>query len=269
MNLQSTERAAMADKRARARASGKGGRPLEAFFLIDAMTEFKTTTPRFSSDSSGAPTPGDNHFQARVFGVEVICGAIDGYFLYTTDHFMGKGANLMIEIQRQAFADLEALLQARGQTIRGGNVLLHYDNSTENKNKSMFFYLSMLVEMEIFGSVTVNFLMVGHTHSSIDQYFSQLCKVLKTAPFLGTHLALHHLFKTHLSQETRPLVCRSVDVYYYCTEAWEKSRYVYHHYNAPHVFRFIKRGDKACMDYMLYSNDRWLPKRPNADANAR
>jgi hypothetical protein len=261
LNKQATERAAMNEKRARARKSGEGGKPLEAFFLIDAMTEFKTTTPRFASDSTGAPVQGDN-FQARTFGVEVVCGkSVDGYFIYTTDNYMGKGADLMVEIQRQAFADLEELLQSRGKTIKGGVVHLHYDNSTENKNKTMFFYLSMLVELDIFDVVNVDFLMVGHTHSSIDQYFSQLSKIIGSAPFLGTPLALHHLFKTHLN-ERRPLVCRSVEVYFDCTAAWDRSRYMYRHYNAPHVYRILKRGEKACMEYMLYSGEQWLPKPP-------
>ena len=264
---QSNERAAMDEKRARARRSKHGSGPLEAFFLIDAMTEYKTTTPRFSSDPVG-PSSGD-HFQARVFGVEVICGHVDGYFIYTTDHYMGKGANLMVEIQRQAFADLEKLLHLRQRTIKGGIVHLHYDNSTENKNKTMFFYLSVLVEKELFASINVNFLMVGHTHSSIDQYFSQLSRVIGQAPFLGTHLALHHLLKTHL-QERPPIICRSVDVYYDCTQAWEHSRYVYHHYNAPHVsFRFMKLGEKACMDYSLYTGDPRLPKPPRSKEKER
>ena len=38
----------------------------------------------------------------------------------------------------------------------------------------MFAYLSMLVELKVFDEILVNFLIVGHTHTSIDQYFSVL-----------------------------------------------------------------------------------------------
>jgi hypothetical protein len=38
---------------------------------------------------------------SRVIGVEVLCGPIDGVFLYTTDNMISSGGNIMIEVQRQ------------------------------------------------------------------------------------------------------------------------------------------------------------------------
>jgi hypothetical protein len=252
-------------KRMAARASGENGTPLVASFIIDAMTENKTTTPHFHGESATA-NQNEHHFAARVFGVEVICGAnlVDGYFIYTTDHFMDKGSNLMVEIQRQALADLEDLLRLSGRSLRGGIVHLHFDNSTENKNKTMFFYLSMLVELEHFSQITVNFLMVGQTHSSIDQFFSQLSGVNTDAPFLSTDLAIRQLLSSHLLSRP-PIICRPVNVYYDCVTAWKDEHYKYVHYNGPHVYRIVKRGAKACMEYMLYTSDKkWLPSAPRS-----
>jgi hypothetical protein len=53
------------------------------------------------------------------------------------------------------------------------------NTSRENKNKIVFGYLSMLVEMGIFQKVKVGFLLVGHTHDHIDQMFSHFSVTLK------------------------------------------------------------------------------------------
>ena len=43
----------------------------------------------------------DSTVMSRVIGVEVLCGPIDGVFLYTTDNMISSGGNIMIEVQRQ------------------------------------------------------------------------------------------------------------------------------------------------------------------------
>ena len=43
----------------------------------------------------------------------------------------------------------------------------------------MFAYASALVELGYFDAIDTNFLIVGHTHSSIDQYISVLSKAIK------------------------------------------------------------------------------------------
>ena len=53
------------------------------------------------------------------------------------------------------------------------------DNTArENKNSSVFGYLSMLVHRGLFKKIKVNFLLVGHTHDHIDQMFSTFSKKL-------------------------------------------------------------------------------------------
>ena len=57
---------------------------------------------------------------------------------------------------------------------------MQLDNTTrENKNSTVFGYLSMLVEKGIFKKIKVNFLLVGHTHDHIDQMFSRFSKKLE------------------------------------------------------------------------------------------
>jgi hypothetical protein len=39
--------------------------------------------------------------KSRVIGVEVVCGPLHKFFTYYTDNLVSKGANIMIEVQRQ------------------------------------------------------------------------------------------------------------------------------------------------------------------------
>jgi hypothetical protein len=192
LKQQQIERDELDRHRMKARELGTLGNPVCCFMMIDAMTEFTTQTPRFGGDwqSKQQGSGQGAHFETRFFGCEVICGGIEGYFIYYTDHFVEKGANVMVEVQRQALADMQALLLDSGYQMPK-ELFLHYDNGRENKNKEMFFYLSLLVEEEHFDLIHVNFLIVGHTHSSIDQFFSVLSGHIKNQPFIGTHLMIN------------------------------------------------------------------------------
>ena len=56
---------------------------------------------------------------------------------------------------------------------------MQLDNTArENKNSTVFGYLSMLVEKGIFKKIKVNFLLVGHTQDHIDKMFSRFSKKL-------------------------------------------------------------------------------------------
>jgi hypothetical protein len=75
----------------------------------------------------------------------VICGNIDSVFVYTVDQLTSGGANLMIEVIRQALSDLGKLLICKGQKLPR-ILYLQFDNCGENKNKYMMAFCSMLVE---------------------------------------------------------------------------------------------------------------------------
>lgn len=57
----------------------------------------------------------------------------------------------------------------------------------------MMGYLSLLVELKHFDEISMNFLIVGHTHTLIDQFFSILSKHIKQADFIASPLALFEL----------------------------------------------------------------------------
>ena len=98
----------------------------------------------------------------------------------------------------------------------------------------MFGYLSLLVQNGYFDEIQVNFLIVGHTHTTIDQYFSVITYKMR-GKFIASPLALQHLFNS--CQD--PLINRQLTAFYdyraWLTPVINKDL---HHYGLPHVFVF-------------------------------
>lgn len=80
----------------------------------------------------------------------------------------------------------------------------------------------MLIEMEQFHEIYVNFLIVGHTHASIDQFFSVLKKVLKKVSFVGSPLSLLALFmKNKVLEQYGVKLARQIYVVYEVYDAFK------------------------------------------------
>jgi hypothetical protein len=154
---------------------------------------------------------------------------------------------------------------------------LQFDNCGENKNKEMFAYLSLLIENHIFDEIEVGFLIVGHTHSSIDQYFSVISKAIKSKKtrFIGSPLAMKEIVrrvhKNSYPGQLNPIV-RDVHVYY-DYKAWLQ-KYIntdIKYYGIPHCFRLkLVYGTKCAMQYKMFSDYKTflpLPLDMNTDNN--
>lgn len=76
----------------------------------------------------------------------------------------------------------------------------------------MFAWMSMLVETYTFDNVYVNFLVVGHTHASIDQFFSTLRNRINRTMFVGSPLALLALFLSNQSEKYSVKVAKQIFV---------------------------------------------------------
>ena len=98
----------------------------------------------------------------------------------------------MIEVIRQALLDITKLLQDKGLSAPD-ELSAHFDNSGENKNQYVICYLAMLVELGDFKIIYVNFLIVGHTHCIIDQWFSVISKIILKQNFIATPWAMKAL----------------------------------------------------------------------------
>ncbi len=158
----------------------------------------------------------------------------------------------------------------------------------------MFGYLSTLVEHDVFEEIFVNFLIVGHTHASIDQYFSVLSNKIAEQKFIGTPKMLMALLSVaHAVANERPLIPpQKIIVNYDVAGFFEKGliqnilqlfafnighsrfkgKYLnkFKYYGTPHCFRFKKEGHLKCiMQYKMFSvYDAWLPQRPLASQHS-
>jgi hypothetical protein len=150
-----------------------------------------------------------------------VCGPIEDMFLYTTNQIISGGANILIEVIRQCMLDLQEKLGEHGLPLPQ-QAMFQFDNCGENKNKLMFTYLSLLIERSDFTRIQVNFLIAGHTHCVDDQYFSTLSQKNKECEFIGTPMAMKHLFtlvKSSRSKYKPPLVQKQIEVVFNVWEA--------------------------------------------------
>ena len=129
----------------------------------------------------------------------------------------------------------------------------------------MFAYAKALVELGYFDAIDINFLIVGHTHTRIDQYFRVLSKAIKSAEFIGSPISLQALCSHAHKDRARPSVNRQLDVCYNIVDALKpyinkKIKF----FQVPHCFSFRRRGNKCIMFYKLFSShDKWLPVEPD------
>jgi len=65
--------------------------------------------------------------------MQVICGEVEEWFVYTTDNLLEGGANAIIEVMRQALFDLDRLVRAKYKCGIPKKGDLQYDNGSENK----------------------------------------------------------------------------------------------------------------------------------------
>ena len=104
----------------------------------------------------------------------------------------------------------------------------------------MFFYFSMLVELgDHFQEIHIGFIIVGHTHCSIDQYFSIISEAVKKCKFIGSREALWYLYSVcHHREDQRPTIQRQLEVVFDYKSAFEP--YINHKiqgYRFPHCFK--------------------------------
>jgi len=241
-----------------------GRQPTLAYVLFDGMTVYSGNSPKVGGGYFRKGKKDTVYITNRVIGVEVACGPIQKVYLYHTDDFVGGGANTMVEVLRTAISDLAEDLHNVGLSLPR-SLALQLDNCGENKNKVMFSYLSLLIEAHLFDTIYVNFLIVGHTHTTIDQYFGVLTEAIKRAYFIGSPLSLHNLLKTaHDDLGQRPSRQKQLTVihdYKSLFQPYINDKIKY--FQFPHNFIFKRVYGKACMQYRLFStHNTWLPIPP-------
>jgi hypothetical protein len=139
----------------------------------------------------------------------------------------------------------------------------------------------MLVDQDIFVTVDIFFLIVGHTHASIDQYFSVLAKQILSCEFIGSPLSLQALLgrerdynlsgsawqqqnENAKPRKAKPLLIRKLSVVFDLKKCFDKMLdFSVKYYSIPHRFKFEKFNGVATMQYSIFSSQKsLLPPRP-------
>ena len=171
-----------------------------------------------------------------------------GTYFYVCHPTVSKGAgpNFTIECL------MRTLEKVSHRDYDGGklppHLFLQLDNCTgSNKNKFVFGLCNLLVHFHSFESVTVSFLIVGHTHEDLDQIFSIISRHLHTLN-LDTADDFMDAVLDALKNHYLPSFIEQV------YQQFEYKKYIKKHldpklkyYTIPHVFSFT-RGE-------AYQND--------------
>jgi len=255
------ERQQLDANRLRAKMEYEGSQPLVAFMLADAMSCYAGNTPKVGSEKT-RHSKGDRVFmENRIMAVEVVCGPLEYTSLFHSSDIIAGGGNYMIQVLKLAIEQLSNNLRELG-FILPKELLLQFDNSGENKNRDMFSYISLLVELLVFDSVEVNFLIVGHTHCSIDRLFGIYSSAIRGADFIASPLALRALLD-NACPDRKHYHTDVLSVYdwraFFKPYANNKIKY----YSIPHKFKFFLVYSKCVFQYKLYSAyETWLPLLP-------
>ena len=142
----------------------------------------------------------------------------------------------------------------------------------------MFCFLSHLVEDCYFDEIELFFLIVGHTHNILDQWFGTLSQAIRGASFIGSVLALHELYKiAHHEDEAhlRPQAVHQLELYHDWRRFYNPVRNEeIHHFGIPHRFKITLDPQLrvAKMEYMFMSPlhgfkhvEKWQPVTTPAD----
>jgi hypothetical protein len=238
------------------------GNPVSALFFLDAITESRGDTPYHKGRSKKDQAA--KVIENRTIGLQVYCGPVKEVFLYHTDQFVFKGANIIIEVVRQAVFDLSKRLESYGKQFPR-TLNLQFDNANENKNKTMMAFCSDIVERGIVDEIFIDCLVVGHTHASIDQYFSVMSKRINNEKtlFIGSPWSLWKLYET---VSIPPTVNRRISVVFDYVSYYKPFLHdKYKFFCLPYCYWFHRVIGKCVMQYKMFAfYDSWLPTLPKA-----
>ena len=139
---------------------------------------------------------------------------------------------------------------------RPPHFFIQVDNCSENKSKTFLGLADKLVEDGMFESVQINYLMVGHTHEDIDQWFSVFSKAIHREDIWTVSQMFNLLQTVSENDEINPDMV-------YCSSRHDFKRWLdpcvdpelsgYCRDPAPHEFKFAKIGGRVLMRYKPWS----------------
>ena len=144
---------------------------------IRRTKKLMAATTRFSYTCVGAIAWGHSEHRSLVFHDD---------FMANHSGLAGSGANETLTILMMVLLELEEANKLPNSLEKR---VLHgiLDNCSTNKNKIVVAFFCLLVKWDVFTETAIHFLLVGHTHIVIDQWFRTLSDAIKqTADCIAT-----------------------------------------------------------------------------------
>ena len=142
--------------------------------IIDSMDRKKAVWPKY--DFNRKPHTIEN-LKPRP-RMTVTGGMAHGWCtgIFITQETLSHGSNAYVEVLCQLLDKVAELCRVQGRRFPVHLVLQADNTVAQTKNQYATAFCSQLVGMQKFSTVTMNFLMVGHTHEDIDQLFALICQ---------------------------------------------------------------------------------------------
>jgi hypothetical protein len=215
--------------------------------ILDGMDQQKSAVPLLAKESKSVQ--GLWRLRTHITGAIVHTASPHGRKVYAYVDYLQwpHDSNLTINI-------LEDILSKWSGSTLPEVLYLQLDNCyRENKNRFLFGYCSLLVELNIFRKVRINFLHVGHTHADCDQFFSRI------SPYITKHGAesLQDLSSKLQQCYTPNPEVNILDTVYNYKEILDDILYPISGHSKPLCFKFQKHRDQCLLDYRETSSDVW------------
>jgi hypothetical protein len=137
--------------------------------IMDAMDQRKTAIPFWLNP----PKNVSGFFQLRTKLMAVKVHGRAHYCFWSSSQIV-HDSNFSVECLRRALLKLETDFGKLPPTL-----YLQCDNGPDMKSKQFLAFCASLVERGVFQKVKLSYLVVGHTHEDIDQYFSVISRFIK------------------------------------------------------------------------------------------
>ena len=180
--------------------------------------------------------------------------------IFIAQETMSHGSNAYVEVLCQLLDKVAEICRSQGRRFPVHLVLQADNTVAQTKNQYAAAFCSQMVGMQKFSTVTLNFLMVGHTHEDIDQLFSLICQYVVRRHRWQTPEEFQRIVRESLAQKVAEkgevLVVRGLRcIRDYCK--WlEPQRITLYGcwgnrdgFEAPHSFAFKRRMDLSAHEH--------------------
>ena len=240
--------------------------------IIDSMDRKKAPWPKWDFNRKPIEIA---HLKPRP-RMTVIGGIAHGWCtgIFIAQETMSHGSNAYVEVMCQLLEKVAEMCRSQGRRFPVHLVLQADNTVAQAKNQYASAFCSQLVGMGKFSTVTLNLLMVGHTHEDIDQFFSLICQYVIRRHHWETADKFRRLLLQALADRITAkgevFLVRGLPVIRDFLTWLEPQRVEMYGcwgnrdgFEAPHSFAFKKRSDLSLEERSEVLGRRGVPENPS------